>query len=91
MKTSGHLASLLKTCHGSHFTQRQPESLPSLQVLMSEISEPEIMNISEGLEIIAVLLSPKYYTQLHFFFFFAFLGPYPQHMEVPRLGVESEL
>ena len=26
-----------------------------------------------------------------FFFFFAFLGPYPQHMEVPRLGVESEL
>ena len=26
-----------------------------------------------------------------FFFFFCFLGPYPQHMEVPRLGVESEL
>ena len=39
---------------------------------MSEISEPEIMNISEGLEIIAVLLSPKYYTQLHFFFFLPF-------------------
>ena len=29
-----------------------------------------------------------------FFFFFVFLpflGPLPQHMEVPRLGVESEL
>ena len=27
-----------------------------------------------------------------FFFFFAFfLGPHPQHMEFPRLGVESEL
>ena len=26
-----------------------------------------------------------------FFFFFGFLGPYPQHMEVPRLGVKSEL
>ena len=28
-----------------------------------------------------------------FFFlsFFVFLGPHPQHMEVPRLGVESEL
>ena len=25
------------------------------------------------------------------FFFFGFLGPHPRHMEVPRLGVESEL
>uniref|UniRef100_A0A4X1VDC6 Uncharacterized protein n=1 Tax=Sus scrofa TaxID=9823 RepID=A0A4X1VDC6_PIG len=25
-----------------------------------------------------------------FFFFFCFLGPHPQHMEVPRLGVQSE-
>ena len=24
-------------------------------------------------------------------FFFVFLGPHPEHMEVPRLGVESEL
>ena len=28
---------------------------------------------------------------LLFFFFFAFLGLHLQHMEVPRLGVESEL
>ena len=26
-----------------------------------------------------------------FFFFFCFLGPNPQHMEVPRLGVDSAL
>ena len=26
-----------------------------------------------------------------FFFFFVFLGPHLWHMEVPRLGVESEL
>ena len=26
-----------------------------------------------------------------FFFFFAFVGPHPWHMEVLRLGVESEL
>ena len=26
-----------------------------------------------------------------FFFFFLFLGPLPRHMEVPRLGGESEL
>ena len=28
-------------------------------------------------------------NQIHFFFFF--LGPYLQHMEVPRLGIELEL
>ena len=26
-----------------------------------------------------------------FLFVFSFLGPHPQHMEVPRLGVQSEL
>jgi len=26
-----------------------------------------------------------------FFFFFVFLGPHPWHMEVPRIGVQSEL
>ena len=26
-----------------------------------------------------------------FFFFFCFLGPYLRHMDVPRLGVHSEL
>ena len=25
------------------------------------------------------------------FLFFVFLGPHPQHMEVPRLGIQSEL
>jgi len=32
--------------------------------------------------------------KIFFFFFFVFLpylGPIPQHMEIPRLGVESEL
>ena len=29
--------------------------------------------------------------QIFFFLFFCFLGPPPQHMEVPRLGVELEL
>ena len=28
---------------------------------------------------------------LFFFFFFCFLGPHPRHMEVPRIGVESQL
>ena len=28
--------------------------------------------------------------QFNFFFFFVFLGPHLQHMEVPRLGVELQ-
>ena len=34
---------------------------------------------------------PAGIMNIQFFFFLVFLGPYPQHMEVPRLGVESEL
>ena len=30
-------------------------------------------------------------TMKNDFSFFVFLGPHPQHMEVPRLGVKSEL
>jgi len=30
-------------------------------------------------------------TYIFFFFFLVFLGPHLWHMEVPRLGVESEL
>ena len=30
-------------------------------------------------------------TSTFFFFFFVFLGRHPQHMEVPKLGVKSEL
>ena len=42
------------------------------------------------------ILSIKYAHDLGFLSFFflvflPFLGPFPQHMEVPRLGVESEL
>ena len=31
------------------------------------------------------------YFPFFFFFFFVFLGLHPQHMEVPKLGVDSEL
>ena len=30
-------------------------------------------------------------SDLAFYLFFVFVGPHPWHMEVPRLGVESEL
>ena len=35
-------------------------------------------------------VSPTYYNY-YYFLFFGFLGPHPQHMEVPRLGVKPEL
>ena len=28
---------------------------------------------------------------IFYFLFLSFLGPHPQHMEIPRLGVQSEL
>ena len=41
-------------------------------------------------------ISSSYYLQQHFvydlfIYLFCVLGPQPQHMEVPRLGVQSEL
>ena len=38
-----------------------------------------------------ISLVEKFLNIFLFFIFFVFLGPHPQHMEVPRLGVESEL
>ena len=35
--------------------------------------------------------SPGLFFLFFFFFFFCFLGPHPQHTEVPRLGVPLEL
>ena len=35
--------------------------------------------------------SSQRFEEAYLFFFFRFLGPHPWHIEVPRLGVESEL
>ena len=37
------------------------------------------------------LLYRAYFILFYFILFFGFLGPHLRHMEVPRLGVESEL
>ena len=37
------------------------------------------------------LFSMKRHCFIYLFIYFVFLGPHPWHMEVPRLGVESEL
>ena len=48
---------------------------------------------SQGVGVLWLAEVPKHRlcSPLFFFFFFSFLGPHPKHMEVPRLGVESEL
>ena len=45
--------------------------------------------VSESVQLKCISLSIGEFP--FFFFFFVFLGPHPQLMEVPRLGVESEL
>jgi len=40
-----------------------------------------------GLELIVIL----FFILFIYFSLFVFLGPHPWHMEVPSLGVESEL
>ena len=42
------------------------------------------------LPILSILFFGVFFFFLFFFFSFVFLGPYPQHMEIPRLWVESE-
>ena len=46
------------------------------------------LGLAEGMGATQQVQEPGFFFS---FFFFAFLGPHPQHMEVPRLGVESEL
>ena len=38
-----------------------------------------------------ICLSVNIFIYLFIYLLFYFLGPHPQHMEVPRLAVESEL
>ena len=38
-----------------------------------------------------IIFFPSFFFFFFFFFVFFFIGPHLQHMEIPRLGVESEL
>ena len=47
---------------------------------------------ANGFDWTALTPVPSWWSRdLRAYFFFAFSGPYPQHMEVPRLGFQSEL
>ena len=54
----------------------------------SDASGPET-TVTKGITFLACSAIEIYH--LIFISFFVFLGPYPQYMEVPRLGVQSEL
>ena len=58
--------------------QNETESLS-----MSKIIILHLTNYSNGL----ISQSISFFSFLFFFVFLSFLGPHPQHMEVPRLGV----
>ena len=53
---------------------------------LSQINQPEVVELTVIQIQICLNLEPTI-----FFFFFVFLGLHPWHMEVPRLGVKSEL
>ena len=63
------------------------QSRPSLPI------SPIVQNLSLHCIPTENLNSESQYTltEKFLFKFFCFLGPHPQHMEVPRLGVKSEL
>ena len=61
-----------------------------LGFISSTLSHPsQCPQLSAGFQGPVVGLPPDHLFFI--FYFFAFLGLHPQHMEVPRLGVQSEL
>ena len=83
--------------HGDYKAELTPSPGPCLwprPKKKQEVSHPGKMTHSE-------LKQDRYNAKFHnsttknhfagYFYFFAFLGPHPQHIEVPRPGVESEL
>ena len=52
---------------------------------------PFIMSHYKWLDIVPWAMQQDHIAYPFFFFFLPFLSPIPRHMEVPRLGVESEL
>jgi len=58
--------------------------------------QPKNKNKTETQIFLGYFLRARYYTRcfkciISFLFFFFLSGLYPQHMDVPRPGVESEL
>ena len=67
-------------------------SLADLLLLRSFLTELFILIFNCGNTYIKFTILTSWFCFLFFaFFVFCLLGPHPRHMEVPRLGVQSEL
>ena len=66
---------------------------PFLVTISEEVFRisPFIIMLDVGFSYVAFIVLKVYEALLFCFVLFVFLGPHPQDMEVPRLGVESEL
>ena len=81
----------------ANFAQNRKQSCmtsPQIEILIvdqiEDHSSSETISIISYLEIAVIThLSYEYYFFLSLSF--VFLGPHPLHMEVPRLGIKSEL
>ena len=70
---------------------RNGPSYESLSVLTQLLFFCQQLHFHTDLHIISIFLFFNFFKFFNFFVFLLFLGPFLRHMEVPRLGVESEL
>ena len=74
------------------FTEQGKKEAHHVKKLASDWLWPMVKRGRRHIVILLLyILFLSFFLLLLFFFFLYFLGPHPRHMEVPRLGVESEL
>ena len=89
-----HFIKVLHKWYHCHWLASIKTSLTPLQKSLSAtiLKTAFLDSCENGLKLLAKEYSQYKICYLNLFFFFlVFLGPYPQHMEVPMLGVELEL
>ena len=76
-------------CSGGHIVASEQRASPPCRARAS----PSPLHVAPNLasEVLSLQLKAAFRGLKKFFFLFASLGPHPHHMEIPRLGVQSEL
>jgi len=79
-------------CHRAEGSALPGGVASGLVTLMYDVMAVTVRPVcSRGSEAVQGLQETHFFSLFLPLFFPHFLGPHPQHMEVPRLGVESEL
>ena len=86
-KLEGPWQPWVKQIYGHHFSN----STCWLHVSVSHFGHSHHSSTFFSIITFVVLICDQCFFCLFVCFFLFFLGPHPRHMEVPRLGVESEL